>query len=96
MEHNEDLKHKMREIYRAILQRIVDTGETEESDILFMHLYKTEFEQNTPKEIWLCTDKTLIHSTLTRATIIPTTGNATICNRNKWHNSRFSNSLCNP
>jgi hypothetical protein len=51
MQHTEELKHKMREIYKAILQRIVDTGETEESDILFMHLYKTEFEQNTPKEI---------------------------------------------
>lgn len=51
MQHTEELKHKMREIYKSILQRIVDTGETEESDILFMHLYKTEFEQNTPKEI---------------------------------------------
>ena len=45
-----ELYKKMREIYRAILQRIVDTGETEESDIMFMKLYKTEFEQNTPKE----------------------------------------------
>lgn len=51
MQYTEELKYKMREIYRAILQRIVDTGETEESDILFMHLFKTEFEQNTPKEI---------------------------------------------
>lgn len=39
--------YDMREIYKAILQRIVDTGETQESDILFMKLYKTEFEQNT-------------------------------------------------
>jgi hypothetical protein len=45
-----ELYKKMREIYRAILQRIVDTGETEESDIMFMKLFKTEFEQNTPKE----------------------------------------------
>lgn len=51
MQYTEELKYKMREIYRSILQRIVDTGETEESDILFMHLFKTEFEQNTPKEI---------------------------------------------
>ena len=46
----EHLYKKMREVYRAILERIVDTGETEESDILFMHLFKTEFEQNTPTE----------------------------------------------
>jgi hypothetical protein len=39
--------YQMREIYKAILQRIVETGETEESDILFIKLYKTEFEQNT-------------------------------------------------
>ena len=38
---------KMRDIYKAIMQRIVDTGKTEESDILFIRLYKTEFEQNT-------------------------------------------------
>ena len=45
-----ELYKEMREIYRAILQRIVDTGETEESDIMFMKLFKTKFEQNTPKE----------------------------------------------
>ena len=44
---NEDILYQMREIYKSILQRIVDTGETQESDILFMKLYKTEFEQNT-------------------------------------------------
>jgi hypothetical protein len=44
---NEDIFYQMREIYKSILQRIVDTGETQESDILFMKLYKTEFEQNT-------------------------------------------------
>lgn len=37
----------MREIYKVIIKRIVDTGKTEESDMLFIHLYKTEFEQNT-------------------------------------------------
>lgn len=42
-----ELYYQMREIYKAILERIVDTGETQESDILFMKLFKTEFEQNT-------------------------------------------------
>lgn len=42
-----ELCTKMREIYKAVIKRIVDTGETEESDILFIRLYKTEFEQNT-------------------------------------------------
>ena len=46
----EELYKKMRQVYRSILERIVDTGETQESDILFMKLYKTEFEQNTPLE----------------------------------------------
>ena len=43
----EELCTKMREIYKAIIKRIVDTGKTEESDTLFIHLYKIEFEQNT-------------------------------------------------
>ena len=43
----EELCTKMREIYKAIIKRIVDTGKTEESDMLFIRLYKTEFEQNT-------------------------------------------------
>lgn len=43
----ENLCKKMREIYKVIIKRIVDTGKTEESDMLFIHLYKTEFEQNT-------------------------------------------------
>ena len=38
---------KMREIYKAVIKRIVDTGKTEESDILFIALYKQNFEQNT-------------------------------------------------
>ena len=42
-----ELYVKMREVYRSILQRIVDTGEVQESDIIFMNLFKTEFEQNT-------------------------------------------------
>lgn len=45
-----ELYARMREIYRSILQRIVDAGEVQESDIMFMNLFKTEFEQNTPKE----------------------------------------------
>lgn len=43
----EELCTKMREIYKAIIKRIVDTGKTEESDMLFIRLFKTEFEQNT-------------------------------------------------
>ena len=43
----EELCTKMREIYKAIIKRIVDTGKTEESDMLFIRLFKTEFGQNT-------------------------------------------------
>ena len=43
----EKLCTKMREIYKAILRRINKSGETDEVDVLFIHLYKTEFEQNT-------------------------------------------------
>lgn len=43
----EELCTKMREIFKQIIKRIVDTGKTEESDVLFIALYKTEFEQNT-------------------------------------------------
>ena len=38
------LIQEMREIYKVILERIVHTGETQESDILFIKLYKNEFE----------------------------------------------------
>lgn len=43
----QELCDKMREIFKVIIKHIVDSGKTEESDILFIHLYKTEFEQNT-------------------------------------------------
>ena len=43
----EELCTKMREIFKAIIKRIVDTGKTEESDMLFIRLYKTKFEQTT-------------------------------------------------
>ena len=43
----EELCVEMREIYKTIIKRIVDTGKTEESDTLFIRLYKTKFEQNT-------------------------------------------------
>ena len=46
----EELCTKMREIYKAVIKRIVDTGKTEESDILFLRFYKTKFEQNTNYE----------------------------------------------
>lgn len=45
--YTENFVLKMREIYKAVIKRIVDTGKTEESDILFIRLFKTEFEQNT-------------------------------------------------
>ena len=48
--YTEELCVKMREIYKSIIKRIVDTGKTEESDMLFLRLYKTEFEQNTNYE----------------------------------------------
>lgn len=38
-----DLCSKMREIYKLILERIVDDGEILESDILFIRLYKEKF-----------------------------------------------------
>lgn len=43
----EELCTKMREVYKAIMKCIVDTGKTEESDMLFIALYKQKFEQNT-------------------------------------------------
>lgn len=45
--YHDELCTKMREIYKQVIKRIVDTGKTEESDVLFIALYKTEFEQNT-------------------------------------------------
>lgn len=43
----DELCTRMREIFKAVMRRIVDTGKTEESDMLFIALYKQEFEQNT-------------------------------------------------
>lgn len=43
----EELVEKMREIYKAVMRRIRKSGETDEVDVLFLHLYKTEFEQNS-------------------------------------------------
>lgn len=48
--YTEEFATKMREIYKAVIRRVVDTGKTEESDMLFIRLYKTEFEQNTNYE----------------------------------------------
>ena len=45
--YKEEFFADMREIYKVIIKRIVDTGKTEESDVLFIRLYKTNFEQNT-------------------------------------------------
>ncbi len=43
-DYKREIAYKMREIYKTILERIVHTGETQESDILFIKLYKNEFE----------------------------------------------------
>lgn len=41
--YDDDLCCKMREIYKLVLEEIVDTGEMRESDILFIRLYKEKF-----------------------------------------------------
>jgi hypothetical protein len=43
----EELCAKMREIFKLIMKRIRDEGKLVETDVLFIHLYKTEFERNT-------------------------------------------------
>lgn len=43
----EKLVEKMRQIYKAIMKRIRKSGETDEADVLFIHFFKTEIEQNT-------------------------------------------------
>lgn len=40
----EELCTKMREIYKLIIKRIEGEGKLEETDVLFIHLYKTEIE----------------------------------------------------
>ena len=40
----EELCAKMREIYKLMMKRIRDEGKLVETDVLFIHLYKTEFE----------------------------------------------------
>lgn len=45
--HKEEIFVKMQEIYNAVIKRIKKTGKVDEVDVLFIHLYKTEFEQNT-------------------------------------------------
>lgn len=46
----EELCTKMREIYKLIMKRIKQEGKLLETDVLFIHLFKTEFEQTTIKE----------------------------------------------
>lgn len=43
-EYPKELILEVKEIYKAILERIVETGETQDSDILFIKLYKTKFQ----------------------------------------------------
>ena len=45
--YTDELVSKMREIYKAVLRRIRKSGQTDEADVLFIHFYKTEIEQNT-------------------------------------------------
>lgn len=42
--YSEQLVEKMREIYKLIIKRIGDEGKLEETDVLFIHLFKTEFD----------------------------------------------------
>lgn len=42
--YSEQLVEKMREIYKLIIKRISDEGKLEESDVLYIHLFKTEFD----------------------------------------------------
>jgi hypothetical protein len=46
----EKLMEDMREIYKAVLRKIRQSGKTDEVDVLFIRLYKTEFEQNAVKK----------------------------------------------
>lgn len=41
--YDDDLYYKMREIYKLVIEGIVDTGEMRDSDILFIRLYKDKF-----------------------------------------------------
>ena len=40
----EEVVFKLREIYKLIIKRIRDEGKLEETDVLFIHLVKTEFD----------------------------------------------------
>lgn len=40
----EEVVFKLREIYKLIIKRIRDDGKLEETDVLFIHLFKTEFD----------------------------------------------------
>jgi hypothetical protein len=43
----EQLVDKMREIYKLTMKRIRQEGKLQDTDVLFIHLFKTEIEQNT-------------------------------------------------
>ena len=40
----EEVVFKLREIYKLIIKRIRDDGKLEETDVLYIHLFKTEFD----------------------------------------------------
>lgn len=41
----EELCIKMREIYKLMMKRIRQEGKLLETDVLFIHLFKTEFDR---------------------------------------------------
>lgn len=50
-EYKEEVLTKLKEIYKSIMQRIMQgEGKIEESDVLFLYLYQTEFKNAKIKE----------------------------------------------
>jgi hypothetical protein len=47
---SEDCKSELKQVYKSVIKRIVDTGVMLDSDVLFLHFYKTNIEQNTNLE----------------------------------------------
>lgn len=49
-EYNTKFVSELRKIYRAIIARMVNTGRTEESDVLFIEFYINYVEKELNKE----------------------------------------------
>ena len=45
-----DCMSELKQVYKSVIKRIVDTGVMLDSDVLFLHFYKTNIEQNTNLE----------------------------------------------